>query len=182
MELTKRFNEDLISELSNYIAEGGKSSGIILTPKQESVLEALRFADEKIRESNGKLKREQIANMIKAKFECCRDTAFKYIVYAERIFSSSFPLNKKYEIQQRIELLKSKINACYIKNDFFNAGQLEKILQKYYEVYPDLNPIKTPKNIFFIIGEKIHTPEMKYEDAILVADEIATELEKKEDY
>jgi len=184
MELqTKRFNDETIETLTRFIQSGGDSSGIELLDSHKKILDRIRFADEKIRESNGKYKREDIAGFIRGKFEVCRDTAYKDIVMAEAIFSSSYPLNKKYEIQARIELLKKKIWDCYIAKDFFNAAQLEKVLYNYYKIYPDEVPKRSPKNIYYIIqNNNVHVTNLTLEQAAQEAEFLAIELEKKEDY
>lgn len=178
----KRFNDDTIDSLTRYLQAGGDDSGVELSEKQLEILDRARFADEKLREN--KYKREDIANFIKAKYLVSRDTAFKAIVIAENLFSSSYPLNKKFMIGQRIEFLQKKINDCYFDKDVFNAAALEKQLREYIKMYPDFTPPRSPKNITYIINGDIHQTQnnLTVEQASEIAEELLIKLENKEDY
>lgn len=131
------------------VAEEGT---VDLTEKQKELLDRWTFADEKIRENNGKLKREGIANLIINRFGVNRSTAYQDMVNAEHIFSTSAPLNKRYRVALRIEFLENQIRLAATDNDHFSVAQLEKVLQKYYEQYPDLTPRETPKAPHFHIN------------------------------
>lgn len=181
MQLARtRFNEDLIDNFITYFQEGGESSGIELSNVELKVLERVRFADEKIRER--KYRREGIANFIRTKFGVCRDTAYKDIVMAETVFSSSFPLNKNAMIASRIELLEKEINNCYRDKNPIAAGILEKSLQKYIEIYKDVAAKRSPKTIVYNIQNNIHQTNITIEQAEEEAEQLALELEQKEDY
>ena len=178
----KRFNDETIDSLTRYLQAGGEDSGIMLSDKQLVLLDRIRFADEKIREN--KYKREDIANFIKSKYGICRDTAFKDIVIAEAVFSSSYPLNKKNEIQLRVEYLKKKINDAYIDKDVFNAVGLEKQLREYLKMYPDYAPPRSPKNITYIINGDIHQTQnnLTVLQAADDAEALIKKLEENDDY
>jgi C-terminal processing protease CtpA/Prc len=178
----KRFNDDTRDALLTYIQNGGDSSGIVLSEKHAKQLDRIRFADEKIRER--RYTKDQIAQFIIGKFGVCRDTAYKAIVYAEYIYSSSYPLNKKYEIQIRIEFLKKKINDAYTDKDALTASQLEKQLREYIKMYPDYQPPRSPKNITFVINGDLHQTNnvLNLDQAISESDELIKQLEEREDY
>jgi len=178
----KRFNDDTIDSLTRYLQAGGDDGGVVLTEEQEKILDRARYADEKMREN--KYKREEIANFLKAKYFISRDTAFKAIVIAESLFSSSYPLNKKYIIGARIEFLQKKINDCYVDEDVFNAAALEKQLREYIKMYPDFTPPRSPKNITYIISGDMHQTQnhLTIEKAAADAELLLKHLEENEDY
>ena len=178
----KRFNDETIDTLTRYLQAGGEDSGILLSEKQLVILDRARYADEKIREN--KYKREDIANFLKSKYGICRDTAFKDIVIAENIFSSSYPLNKKNFIGIRIEFLMKKINDAYIDKDVFNAVGLEKQLREWVKMYPDYTPPRSPKNITYVINGDIHQTQnnLTIEKAAADADVLLKHLEENDDY
>lgn len=181
----KRFNEDNRDAILQFMEAGGDGNdeGIVLTEKQLDLYKRWNLAAEKIRER--KYKREQVANFIIAAFNVSRDTAYKDIVNAEYVFAASCPLNKKFLIQQRIELLQIKINECYINNDAFNAGQLEKILQKYIDNYPETIQSRPLANLNFIVNNTTNNlivTDMTAAKAFDAADKIINEMEDKDDY
>jgi hypothetical protein len=181
MELQRRrFNDDLIQTFIDYFQQGGKSSGIELSAKDSEILERVRFADEKIRERRHS--REQISKFIIGHFSVCRDTAYKDIIMAESVFSSSFPLNKQSLIAARIEFLQKKIDECYIDKEFIAAGILEKNLQKYIEMYKDYQAPRSPKTIVYNIQNNIHQTNTTVDQAVEEVEALILELEKKEDY
>jgi hypothetical protein len=181
MELQRRrFNQDLIQTLTDYIQQGGDSSGIELTEKDNEVLDRVRFADEKIREN--KFSRELIAKSLIGKYNICRDTAYKMIIMAEHIFSSSYPLNKNAEIERRIEFLKKVINDCIIDKDFLAASNFEKSLQKYIDMYKDVTPKRSPKTIVYNIQNNIHQTNVTVEQAMEETEGVLKLLENREDY
>ncbi len=176
----KRFNDELIQCFVDYFQQGGKSSGIILSSKENEILERVRFSDEKIRER--KYSREQIVKFVMGKFEVCRDTAYKDLIMAENVFSSSYPLNKQSLIASRIEFLQKQIDNCIIDKEFIAAGVFEKSLQKYIEIYKDLVPKRSPKTIIYNIQNNIHQTNVTIEQAMEEAEKLYLELEKNEDY
>jgi hypothetical protein len=181
MELARtRFNTDLIQTLTDYIQQGGSSSGIELSDKEKDTLDKIRFADEKIRES--KYSREQVSKFIIGKFDCCRDTAWKHIVMAEQIFSSSYPLNKNAMIAARIEFLQKKIDECIIDKEYSAASNFERSLQKYIEMYKDVAPKRSPKTIIYNIQQNILNTTVTVDQAVEEAETLALELHNKEDY
>lgn len=181
MELQKkRYNDTTRDELLNYLEAGGPESGMELTTKQAELLDRYKYADELIRK--GKYKRETVANMLIAKYAISRDTAFKDIINAEHLFSSSYPLNKRYIIGLRIEVLQRQIRRCFILKDFMAAAQLEKVLQKYVADYPDFIPPRAPKQIVLNIQNNILTTDMNAAEAFTMAADIAQRLEEHEDY
>lgn len=177
----ERLASDNRDTILRYLENGGDDDLIMLTDLQKKLLDRWRFADEKIREK--KYKRETIANFIMAKFNVTRDTAFRDMVSAEYVFSSSAPLNKKYWVGMRIEFLQNKINECYLLKDRMSAAQLEKVMQKYLEMYPDFSAPKSPKNIIFIVNNVKQNDENLTVDAAYEAvDDIVKKLENNDDY
>jgi len=142
-------NRDVIEQ---HLIAGGE--GVELTDIQERLLERWTYADEVIRANVGRMKREQIANLIIKKFGVHRATAYQDIVNAEYVFSSSSPLNKKYRIQLRIEFLENQIRLAAAGNDHFSVAQLEKVLQKYYDSYPETNAKQSPRSFHFHVNSK----------------------------
>ncbi|MEP7375543.1 MAG: hypothetical protein ABI675_19515 [Chitinophagaceae bacterium] len=154
-----------------------------LTELQKTLLKRWEYADELIRRNE--LKREEISRLIMIKFEVSRNTSYQDIVNAENVFASSTPLNKKYRIGLRIEYLENKIAQIYegvkleaptvdeeglpYEEDLFakiariesnkeyyhQAIMMEKVLAKYYEMYPTLVPPRSPKNIVLNIQQNI---------------------------
>ena len=170
----------MIDTYIDYFQQGGESSGIEMTEKQKEVLERVRFADEKIRERTSS--REMIARYIMGKFNVCRDTAKKDMVIAERVFSSSYPLNKNSLIEARIEFLEKQIRHCILDKDYVAAAMFERSLQKYIEMYKDIVPKRTPKTIIFNIQNNIHQTNVTVEQAVNEADTLANYLEHNDDY
>ncbi|WP_438946751.1 hypothetical protein [Sediminibacterium sp.] len=177
----ERLASDNRDTIVRYLENGGDDDLIMLSDVQKKLLDRWRFADEKIREK--KYKRETIANFIMAKYNVTRDTAFRDMVSAEYVFSSSAPLNKKYWVGMRIEFLQTKINECYLANDRISAAQLEKVMQKYLEMYPDYSAPKSPKNIIFNFNNAKKTDgDMTVDAAYEMVDEIVKKLENNDDY
>ncbi|MEP7319712.1 MAG: hypothetical protein ABI921_13250, partial [Panacibacter sp.] len=172
-----RFKSSNVDIIEAYVNAGGE--GIVLTDLQEKMLDRFRYADEKIRQGHGRFKRDEIAGMIKVTFGVSRDTAYKDIVNTERIFSSSFPLNKRYEIGNRIEFLKEQIRFAAAGNDWKAVGMMEKVLELYYRQYPDIIKVDTKKNIIMnVVQQFFDTPEataMALEEAIQIAEIIEDE-------
>lgn len=182
-----RYNEENRSVILAYIEGGGEESGVLLSDLQQKMLERWRMADEKIRQN--KYRREQVARFLMGHFGVSRDTAFRDIVNAEHVFSSSMPLNKLYLYTQRIELLITEINKAYLDNDRDNAARLEKVLQKYIETYPDIKKVRSVKKIVYNIIQKNQTVVMNGNNQPQSTAElktlglqIAEELEGKDDY
>lgn len=178
-----RFKSTDIDIIEAYLQAGGE--GIVLSPRQEKKLDILRFADEKIRQGNGRFKREEIAGMIRVTFGVSRDTAYKYIVNAEHIFSSSYPLNKRYEIGIRIEFLKEKIRFAAADNDWKAVAMMERVLENYYRQYPDIIKTDTKKTLIMnVVNQFFETPEkttaMTLEDSIQYAEVIEQEDDNAE--
>ena len=168
--------------LEAYVASGGE--GIELSEFQKQLLDRLRYADEKIRQSQGRFKRDQIAGMIKTTYNVSRDTAYKYIVEAERIFSSSFPLNKQYEIGARIELLKEKSRAAAAEGNWPAFAMIERVLADYYKQYPDVRKVDVKKTLIMnVVQQFFDSPEqtaMSLDEAIQQAEVIENEDEDAE--
>src|SRR3954454_2613376 len=122
-ELIKtRYTDANREEILVYLQAGGTENeeGLLLTEKQQKLLIRWQFAAAKIREQ--KYRREQIARFIINEFKVGRDTAYRDIVNAEYIFSCSYPKNKNFLIQTRIEFIIQKINIAYQNNDFLSAS------------------------------------------------------------
>jgi hypothetical protein len=191
----QRFIDGNREVIQRYIDAGGE--GVELNEIQQRLLDRWRFADELIRQSFfGKYQlREDIANAIRSKFDVSRDTAYKDIVNAEHVFSSSAPLNKKYFIQRRIEWIchiiseltkpierkneKGDVIDTYIDEDKSAiAAKYEAILQKYVAIYPDYVPMRSPKTIIYNIQQNLLTTGITTEEAFTDADVIITQLTK----
>lgn len=190
----QRFLDGNREVIQRYIDAGGE--GVELNEIQQRLLDRWRFADELIRQSFfGKYQlREDIVNAIKAKFDVSRDTAYKDIVNAEHVFSSSAPLNKKYFIQRRIEWIASIIAKlagpvydlkddtkiiCEIDTENAEiAAKWEAILQKYVACYPDYVPMRSPKTINYIIQQNLLSTNITVEEAFTDAEEIINQLNK----
>ena len=182
-------NEDNLEAILQYLEAGGE--GVVLTPKQTDLLERWTYTDEMIRRNVGKKKREEIANLVMSRWGVSRTTAYSYIVSAERVFSSSTPLNKAYFIQNRIEFLERTIRECAQMGDHKAAAMYEKSLVKYVEIYPDYKPARSPKNIIYNMVQNnitnnnqvnVITPDMSIEDALSEADDIIKQIEENDDY
>lgn len=156
---------------------------VVLDDTQQKLLARWEYADELIRRHEHK--REEISRLIIHKYSVSRSTSYQDIVNAENVFASSTPLNKKYRIGLRIEYLEMKISQIYegIKlegptkdedgNDYEEdiiekvgrieankeyyqqAIMMEKVLAKYYEMYPNLITPRSPKNIILNIQQNI---------------------------
>lgn len=128
------------------IADG---EGIELSDQQKELKARIEFADEQIRGKNGILKREAIANIIRHRFECSRDTAFRYMRWAEDIYSSSNPLNKEYLISLRIDWCQQQAQLAAISGDMVAAAMFESCIAKYIAQYPNKSKDhSTRKNVF----------------------------------
>jgi len=173
-DLSNRYDSNHIQIIEQYFAQGGE--GIELSDFQQKILQRLRFADEMIRQNQGRFKRNEIANKIMLHFKINRETAFRDIVNAEHVFASSYPLNKKYEIGCRIEFLKEQIREATAKSDFDAVARMEKVLQGYLDIYPDQIPSRAKRNIILnIIQNNLSTAdnngkEMSIEEAIIISE------------
>lgn len=187
--MSNRFPESRtnIEAIQRYIEAGGE--GVELTDKQQQKFDRLRHMDELIRQAYfGKYqRREDLVKIQMEKFSISRDTAFKDVVDAELVFSSSAPLNKKYFIQRRIEMIcdiiarltkRSETDDDYIDADNSEiAARWEAVLQKYVSAYPDYIPTRSPKNIVYVIQNNLIVTNLTPEQAIQEADIIIRELE-----
>lgn len=182
MELQKkRYNDFNRDDILHYLEAGGDGNdeGIVLSEKQIDLYNRWQFAAEKIRER--KYKREQIALFIQGAFKVSRDTAMRDIVNAEYVFAASAPLNKQFLIQNRIEFLQIKINECYISKDYFNAAQLEKVLQKYIDSYPETTPVRSPKIINYIFQQNnMNVTTMTADEAFQQADQVLKDMDSND--
>lgn len=144
-----------------------EEGSVELTDKQNDLLRRWTYADEVIRK--GEVRgRETIAQLLIMKFKVSRATAYQDIVHAEQVFSSSTPLNKRFRIGLRIEFLEKKIDELYELQDNMSAVMLEKSLQKYYDCYPDIAPVKSPKKIVYNIQNNIlPAAGMSADDALM---------------
>ncbi len=173
-----RFSDNNRDEIIHWLEAGGESNeeGLILTEKQIQLLARWRFVDEKFREN--KYKTEQIALFVMGKYEVSRDTAYRDIVNAQYVLSSTCPLSKRYLIQQRIEFLILKIKDAYVDQDRFNAANLEKQLREYIKMYPEVSPVRTPKTIIYNIQNNLLVTTITPEQALIDADEVIKKMEE----
>lgn len=177
-----------------------------LTDKQKELLDRWSYADELIRQKEIRT-REVQATMIIKKYGVSRATAYQDIVNAEAVFASSTPLNKRYRIQSRIEFIEQKIDELYgnvrpfdpddpeemehpdakmyrmeENEEYINqAIALEKVLQKYYDAYPDIIPPRSPKKIVYNLQvNNLPAAPMTREEAINKARQII-QIKPRED-
>lgn len=183
----KQIGEDNKEAITRYIQSDG--DGVVLNPEQKKLLERVTFADEQIRRKTGLISREEIANIIRFRFECGRTTAYTYMATAEEIFSSSIPLNKKYLVQTRIEYCIQQIHLLDLntsidtkdKNDA--KTKYEKILQGYIDIYPDYVPQKSATTIIYNIqNNNLIVTDKTEDEAFEEADVIIKHLEENDDY
>lgn len=166
--------ESNLEVIKEFLLAGGE--GVELTDKQKHLLDRWEFADEKIRENMGKLSRTDIAKLLVYKFGVTLRTAKADMLHAEKIFSSSNPINKAYHIGIRIEFLEKQILKAANEKDYKAVASLEKTLAKYFEIYPDITPVEVPKKLIFSFDvEKLLT---KVVDVSKAEDLIDKQLEK----
>lgn len=169
-----RFRDEHVDAIREHIISGGEAS---LSPLQQRLLERWRFADEQIRD--GKLKRSDIAKLIIDKFQVSRDTAFRDLVNAENVFSSSFPMNKKYQIGLLIEEYTQHIKVAALGKDWKAVAALGKTVAEFWKAYPDTVPAESPKTFIFNIVNSAVEKEVLTEDAAF--DIIENELNKEDE-
>lgn len=190
--MSQRFIDTNREAIQRFVEAGGEN--VELNDIQQKLLDRWRYADNLIRESFfGRYKlREDIATAIMVKFEVARDTAFRDIVNAEAVFSSSAPLNKKYWIHRRIEWICdiiSKLTAPVLNDkgevlveidpeNAAMAAKWESMLQKYIEKYPDLQPKRSPKTIVYNIQNNILATGLTVDEAVQEADVIIKQISK----
>lgn len=165
-------NFDVIRE---YTAQEEKT--IILTDLQKQLLQRWNFYITK------KLMGDKTSAIVKemmVKFELERATVYKDMQQAEALMGESISINKRFRIGMRIELLEEKLKELYqpddaIPEDLENpdepclnitsasyidklnvAAKLEATLQKYYDLYPDIKPSRSPKKIIYKISSKTY--------------------------
>lgn len=131
-----------------FVASGGE--GTELTTQQRDLKEKIEFADEQIRSKNGFMRREAIANIIRLRFSCSRDTAFRYMRFAEELYCSSNPLNKKYAILLRIEVCEQRASDAAFLGDHKAAAMYESCIAKYMAMYPDASRERMRRKQIFI--------------------------------
>lgn len=183
--MKKRYDDVNRDAIVFYYQAGGASNeeGIILTEKQQELADRWLFAAAKIREM--KYSREQIAKFIIGTFEVSRDTAFRDMVNAEYVFSCSYPINKQFFIQCRIEYLVKRINEVRIDNDLKGSileGKLERELRGWLEMYKEVKPQKSPKTINYIVQNNLITTTQTADQVLQDADELIKKLEESDDY
>jgi len=142
-----------LDAIKAYFIAGGE--GVELTSKQEELKECIEFADEQIRANNGRKNRDKIADLVAVKFLVSRVTAYKYMQWAEEVFSSSNPINKKYFIQLRIEWCQMMASKCFLEKDFVSAAMFEKAIAEYLKQYPDTKATSPKRTQVFIIPEAV---------------------------
>ena len=176
-----RYIDENREVIIRYLEGGGEGCGVVLNDMQKELFKRWAYADELIRDNYFVSKRREIiANLIITKFDVSRDTAYRDMINAEYVFSSSTPLNKKYIIQRRIDTLEVEIHKCYISNEHQSGAMLEKQLREYIKMYPDYQPRKSPKVINYIIQSNQYNT-VPAEQAYTEADEIYNELIKDDD-
>jgi hypothetical protein len=169
-DLTTIDTESTREVILSWLESGGEA--FELTEFQQKILLRLEYADEMIRRNLGKKNREEIANLIMGRWNVSRATAYKDIIDAEFVFSSSTPLNKKYMVGLQIEALNTDIRNARIANDYKAIAMLQRSLQKYIEMYPDEQHEKSPSTFIYNFDvTKIFDKKPTVEDAEFIIDE-----------
>lgn len=182
-DLTKtRYSDAHRDDIVRFLESGGSGNehGILLTEKEEALLDRWKYADELLRKN--KYKRQEIVDLIIAKYGISHDTAWRDIVNAEYVFCSSYPLNKKYIIGLRMEFLAKAINKAYTDDDYESVARLEKEYREYLKMYPDTKQKRSPKTINFIMQNNLMQSVLDPRQALITADEIIKRIEENEDY
>ncbi len=197
LERSKPIGETNREAIEHYLVS--PEGSVQINDVQRELLTRWEFADEHIRRHE--IRRADLAKLIVMRFKVSRVTAYQDIVNAENVFASSSPLNKRYRIALRIELLEMKITELYnmcrfeptdeagnpldeeeaaqedvlekvarIKNNqeyLHEAKELEKVLQKYYQDYPDILPRRSPKTIIYNIQyNSLPAPQLTPDEAM----------------
>lgn len=164
LQMRDETNREII--LTYLEAEG---EGIVLTEKQQELLERWTFAADELRKNLGKRKRSAVADMIMEKYGVKRATAFQDIVNAEYVYSSSFPRNIKFFVDARMEFLEKAINDAYHNREFDAVARLEKVLQGYASMYPKNKTQESPRKMVFILnGERPKKEDVQDAEVLLV--------------
>lgn len=155
--------------IEQYLIAGGE--GVELTDLQQRMYDRFEFIDEMLKKA--KFRRYEIVNMVSVKFGVSKDTARRDIVGAEMVYSSTFPLNKKYMIGIRINFLERQINLAAAANDFKSVEGLEKTLAKYLEMYPDSTTPRSPKKIIMNFNQTVFNEQVleNTEEAMVIVDD-----------
>jgi hypothetical protein len=169
---------------------------VVLNDIQQTMLMRARFADELMRQEGEFCIRENVLKRVMEHFDVSRDTANKDIVFAQDIFYTLSPLNKKFEIQRKIELLNrtnyeikksmydDKGVYCFDNDKHNIIARNEGIIQKYLSEFPEFIEARSPKNINYIIVQNNLTINntVTVEKANQNYDDVLKRLKDREDY
>ncbi len=99
----------------------------------------------------GELKTREIVARMMEEFNIERATVFNDMGNSEALFGYSSTIDKRFRIGARIDFLEEKINYMYSAEvlDFYTASRLEAVLQRYYDIYPDIKKSSVARTINF---------------------------------
>jgi hypothetical protein len=156
--------------IEQYLVTGG---AVPLDDHQQAMYQRWLFIDEELRK--GKWRRYQIVDQCAVRFGVSKEAAKRDMIGCEQIFSSSYPLNKKYFITSRINFLERMIQTAAAVNDHKAVVEYEKLLEKYIGQYPDATVARSPKKIVFVLNNNVVQNEsMPVEDAIAIVEKEAS--------
>ena len=163
--------DDNLEIIRGHIISGGEA--VTLTDFQMQIKNRCDFADEQIRQNVGILGRDQINNIIINKFSVTRDTAYRYMKWAEDLYASSSPLNKKAKILVRIEWCEKQAKNAIDAGNFSAAAIYEKVLCDYIDKFPEVKEERSKRTQIFVLPEAFARPDLTTNAAfeILVNDE-----------
>ena len=190
LENKNRDNFDVIRE---YVS--GENQSIVLNEIQQKQLNRWNFyINLKLQ---GQKSTGDIVKDMMATFGVERSTCYNDMGYAEALFGYSASLNKRFRIGARIDFLEEKINELWNTDIYiFKEGEgkdepiqlhmediqarhelaakLENTLQKYYDIYPEMQRQKSPRIINYNFTKN------EYNTAELPEVDEAIEILKKE--
>jgi hypothetical protein len=136
-----------------------------LTDQQEKLKQKLETILEL--KSCNMLSDKQIAEKLGEMYYIGIHSAYDYIGKAEKLFGYSQFLSKRYRMWGRINFLEEKAKKAWDYKDTQTAVECEKLLQKYYIEFPELNRNEKPHKLVFVYkGNKpLIDEEIKIEDA-----------------
>lgn len=160
--------------IEQYLVTGGD---IPLDEHQQAMYQRWLFIDDELRKA--KKRRFQIVNECAVRFGVSKEAARRDMIGCEQIFSSSYPLNKKYLITTRINFLERQIVTAAAMNDHKAVAEYEKLLEKYIAQYPDATIARSPKKIVFVLNQNVVQPEtLPVEDAIAIVQQQANKADE----
>jgi hypothetical protein len=165
--------DDNLEIIRAYIISGGEA--VTLSDFQLKIKDRCEFADEQIRQHVGVLNRNQINNIVRDKYSVTTETAYRYMKWAEELYASSSPLNKKAKILVRIEWCEKQAKNAIDAGNFSAAAIYEKVLCDYIDKFPDLKEERSKRTQIFVLPEAFARPDLTTDAAF----EILVNAEQK---